>query len=69
MASSACCDAGQPVTSDYTPSGSFGSVGDLPTYTTGAGEKGVIIVYDIFGFAYNQVGTVGVQVHSDPPVR
>jgi hypothetical protein len=55
MASSACCDAGQPVTSEYTPQGSFSSVGDLPIYSSGKGDKGVVIIYDIFGFAYSQV--------------
>jgi hypothetical protein len=55
MASSACCDAGEPLAIEYAPKGTFTSVGDLPIYTTGAGAKGVVVVYDIFGFAYNQV--------------
>ncbi|WIA14248.1 hypothetical protein OEZ85_002784 [Tetradesmus obliquus] len=49
-----CCAAGAPVSVDYTPVGSFEEVGGVPAYITGSGSKGIIAVYDIFGFKYPQ---------------
>jgi hypothetical protein len=40
---------------EYTPKGTFTTVDDMKLYTSGSGEKGVVIVYDIFGFGFNQV--------------
>ncbi|KAF7320040.1 Dienelactone hydrolase family protein [Mycena kentingensis (nom. inval.)] len=47
----ACCSI-PPVNSDYTPKGSFKSVGGFnKVYVTGAGSTNAIVcVYDIFGF-------------------
>jgi hypothetical protein len=39
----------------YTPKGTFTAIDDMNLYTSGSGEKGVVIVYDIFGFDYKQV--------------
>lgn len=49
-----CCAAGAPVSVDYTPVGSFEEVGGVPAYITGSGSKGIIAIYDIFGFKYPQ---------------
>ncbi|KXZ55628.1 hypothetical protein GPECTOR_2g1178 [Gonium pectorale] len=55
MSSKACCDAGKPVQINYEPKGKFSKAGDLPIYQTGSGERGVVVVPDIFGFGEKQV--------------
>ncbi|ORY79524.1 dienelactone hydrolase [Protomyces lactucae-debilis] len=47
----ACCTL-PPVQSDYTPKGSYETLGDLKTYITGnqKSNKVLTVIYDIFGF-------------------
>jgi hypothetical protein len=50
-----CCASGAPVTSDYKSVGSFVEIGDTKCYVTGQNsDKGIIAIYDIFGFDYPQ---------------
>lgn len=52
MSSSACCSI-PAVTSDYTPKGTYKSLGDFDkVYVTGTegSDKALICVFDIFGF-------------------
>ncbi|CAM9404270.1 unnamed protein product [Discosporangium mesarthrocarpum] len=50
MASSACCDAGPPIVSDYEPKGIISNVNGTDTYLIGSGPQAIVIVYDVFGF-------------------
>lgn len=55
MASSPCCAAGKPVHHDHKPLGSFVQVKGMDVYQTGSGPNVLLVVYDIFGFKFNQV--------------
>jgi len=49
LASEACCTI-PPISSDYSPKGTEGSVAGYKTYEIGTGDQVVIFVYDIFGY-------------------
>jgi len=53
----ACCSL-PPVEADYTPKGSYETLGDLKSYTIGpdsdSAKGAILMVYDIFGFS-NQI--------------
>jgi hypothetical protein len=59
MASRACCAAGAPVRLNYEPVGAITEEGGVKYYLVGSGPAGVVIVTDIFGFDYKQVGASG----------
>eukprot|EP00878_Enallax_costatus_P000227 GHUV01000291.1.p1 GENE.GHUV01000291.1~~GHUV01000291.1.p1 ORF type:complete len:268 (+),score=49.13 GHUV01000291.1:86-889(+) len=47
-----CCAAGAPVNVDYNPKGRYEQIGDMRVYIAGEeNTKGLIPVYDIFGFS------------------
>lgn len=55
MASSACCDAGQPVVTEYVKHGEHAKVDGIDVYVTGSGSRCILFVPDIFGFDFSQV--------------
>lgn len=53
MSLSSCCVSGH--LHSGTPKGSEQTIGGLPTYVTGSGNKTVVFVTDIFGYKLNNV--------------
>mmetsp|Transcript_22750 Transcript_22750/g.58288 ORF Transcript_22750/g.58288 Transcript_22750/m.58288 type:complete len:251 (-) Transcript_22750:320-1072(-) len=64
MASESCCgaEALEPVTSNYSPTGTRHTLGDMEVYTVGSGGPAVVLVYDIFGFPFPQIFQVADQI-------
>ncbi|KAM5466594.1 putative carboxymethylenebutenolidase [Microsporum audouinii] len=58
----ACCNIPPVITSGYVPKGSYEPLGGLKTYVTGAPDatKGIIAVFDIFGYVDQTVQGVDI---------
>ena len=71
MASAVCCEAGAPVTSDYSPLGSFVTLdqGARAYVIGGDSEHGIILITDIFGLDFNQVHSALLHALSKLEVR
>jgi hypothetical protein len=56
MASKACCAAGAPFELDYAMKGSWVEHNGLKLYQIGSGTRALVLIHDIFGVEFNQVG-------------
>lgn len=56
MASKACCAAGAPFELDYEKKGSWVERDGIKLYQIGSGTRALVLIHDIFGFKFNQVG-------------
>ncbi|KAH8760982.1 Alpha/Beta hydrolase protein [Diaporthe sp. PMI_573] len=63
----ACCNIPPVVSSGYGASGAYETLGGLKTYVTGPSDatKGIIVIYDIFGFADQTVQGADILATSE----
>ncbi|KAL2149861.1 hypothetical protein VTH82DRAFT_7537 [Thermothelomyces myriococcoides] len=62
----ACCNIPPVVSKGYQPKGSYKEYGGLKTYTTGPADadKGIVVIYDIFGYFDQTVQGSDILAHS-----
>ncbi|KAJ4548973.1 hypothetical protein HRR80_008243 [Exophiala dermatitidis] len=65
--SAACCNTPAVVSKGYKEKGSYTTVDGLKTYTTGpsSAKKGILVVYDIFGFFPQTIQGVDILAYAD----